>query len=67
MGIFKYLWRICIVLILGLGLQWFIWGILTFTTIDPSKYEWHQWGLQGLYILFLITYAIDHTPKCKTE
>jgi hypothetical protein len=52
------IYKICLALLIGTGLQFFMYGMFTFKTIDFSSYSVFNWILQTVYFAYCVTLSL---------
>jgi hypothetical protein len=55
--------RISLGLLLGIGTQFFIYGMFTFRPLDFNSFSLVQWVFQIIYVTFIVTVAIGTNKK----
>lgn len=45
-------------LLIGFGLQWFMYGVFTFRSLDFNTYEIYNWVLQIVYFSYCVTLSL---------
>jgi hypothetical protein len=51
-------YKVCLALLIGTGLQFFMYGIITFNMIDFSSYGIINWVFQIIYFTYCITLSL---------
>ncbi len=49
---------VCVFVLLGVALQYVVWGVFTFSRIHYSEFTQFHWFLESVYIILLICSAI---------
>jgi hypothetical protein len=49
------IYKSTLALLVGFGLQWFMYGMFTFKALDFDTYEIHNWVLQMVYFSYCVT------------
>lgn len=52
------IYKISLALLIGMGLQFFMYGIFTFKMIDFSTYSVFNWMFQIIYFAYCITLSL---------
>lgn len=49
------IYKSTLALLIGFGLQWFMYGVFTFKSLDFNTYEVYNWVLQIVYFSYCVT------------
>lgn len=54
------IYKASLALLIGIGLQFFMYGVFTFTILDFSTYSVFNWILQVIYFAYCITLSLKY-------
>ena len=52
------IYKTSLALLIGFGLQWFMYAVFTFRVLDLSSYEVYNWVLQIIYFSYCISLSL---------
>lgn len=52
------IYKASLALLIGIGLQFFMYGVFTFRTIDFSSYSVFNWIWQIIYFVYCVTLSL---------